>query len=822
MSTGNELRVFISSTFRDLQEEREHLIKKIFPEIRALCRGRGVTFTEVDLRWGLTDEQLALGQVIRTCLEEVDRCRPYFIGITGDRYGFVPSYLDIQKDPSLLEQYPWIEDVVIEQMSITEMEAHYAVLGKEIERHRCRNALFYFRRHRKSLENDRSDDEEWRRLEAYQQRIGASDVRVEHFRDAGSLGELIYDDLIEIIKQDFADAKPPTPLEEERMRHEAFSQSRRRSYIANLDYLKRLSEHAASDAPPLVVYAESGSGKSSLFAYWAEQYRRKHPEVHVIEHYVGIGATSTDHYAVIRHICMEINERFGRDEEIPTEPSKLESALGQWLGYADHELRRRGERMVLILDGLNQLQGAALNLRWIPDVISSSIRLILSSTVEGTLVELRKRGWGELGMQALTESERETIVVRYLAEYRKSLNPEQIKRIATDYKCGHPLFLKTLLEELRLVGRHEELDAQIESYLASTGTEDLFQRVLERLEDDYSQRAVRDVMVLLSASRNGLDERELSEIGGLARLKVATMMAGLDYHLVRKEGHLTFFHDYLRRAVEKRYLADESRKRSAHLQIAEYFQNGVTASIARSRIVPLRMADELAYQLHVTGATTRLVECLSTMPVFLSLYQGQTQYEVLKYWSAIGEAHDIEGSYHDGLARWETEDASERSVGLGQVADLFDRLGHWSGAMKLHRERRDSAIERGDRSEEATSRVSLGSLMRMRGDYSEAFQEAERAREIYMELGDRSGVSKALGNMGLVYASRGEYDRALESYERQLSIAEELGDRHGISMALGNMGVVYKNRAEYDRALDCYRRNLSICEELGDRSSTLR
>ena len=28
---NNELRVFISSTFRDLQEEREHLIKKIFP-----------------------------------------------------------------------------------------------------------------------------------------------------------------------------------------------------------------------------------------------------------------------------------------------------------------------------------------------------------------------------------------------------------------------------------------------------------------------------------------------------------------------------------------------------------------------------------------------------------------------------------------------------------------------------------------------------------------------------------------------------------------------------------------------------------------------
>jgi Cdc6-like AAA superfamily ATPase len=149
--------------------------------------------------------------------------------------------------------------------------------------------------------------------------------------------------------------EPPTPLEQERSRHESFSLSRRRAYIANPVYLKKLNDHATSDAPPLIVYAESGSGKSSLFAFWAEQYRRKNPEAHVIEHYVGIGATSTDHYAVIRHVCMEINERFGRTEEIPSEPAKLDLALGQWLGYADHELKKRGESMVLILDGLNQL-----------------------------------------------------------------------------------------------------------------------------------------------------------------------------------------------------------------------------------------------------------------------------------------------------------------------------------------------------------------------------------------------------------------------------------------------------------------------------------
>ena len=92
--------------------------------------------------------------MIRTCLEEIDKCRPYFIGITRERYGLIPIYLDIQKDPSLLELYPWIERAAIEQMSITEMEAYYALLGvgrNGIDKPKAEKARFYFRRHRESL-----------------------------------------------------------------------------------------------------------------------------------------------------------------------------------------------------------------------------------------------------------------------------------------------------------------------------------------------------------------------------------------------------------------------------------------------------------------------------------------------------------------------------------------------------------------------------------------------------------------------------------------------------------------------------------------------
>ena len=100
--TPREIRVFISSTFSDMQAERDELIKRVFPQIRKLCEAHGVIWGEVDLRWGITDEQVAEGQVLPICLAEIERSRPYFIGLLGERYGWVPE----EVDPELAETQP--------------------------------------------------------------------------------------------------------------------------------------------------------------------------------------------------------------------------------------------------------------------------------------------------------------------------------------------------------------------------------------------------------------------------------------------------------------------------------------------------------------------------------------------------------------------------------------------------------------------------------------------------------------------------------------------------------------------------------------------
>ena len=46
------IRVFFSSPFGGMEEERTTLTKLYFPELRALCESAGLTFVPIDLRWG--------------------------------------------------------------------------------------------------------------------------------------------------------------------------------------------------------------------------------------------------------------------------------------------------------------------------------------------------------------------------------------------------------------------------------------------------------------------------------------------------------------------------------------------------------------------------------------------------------------------------------------------------------------------------------------------------------------------------------------------------------------------------------------------------
>ena len=134
-TSSRAIRVFISSTFHDMQADRERLVKFIFPQIRKLCQSRQVVWSEVDLRWGITEESDG-GQMLSTCLQEIDHCLPFFIGILGERYGSI-----LESIPSdLIDKEPWLAEH--SGCSVTELEILHAVLNNP---QKAQHALIYFR-----------------------------------------------------------------------------------------------------------------------------------------------------------------------------------------------------------------------------------------------------------------------------------------------------------------------------------------------------------------------------------------------------------------------------------------------------------------------------------------------------------------------------------------------------------------------------------------------------------------------------------------------------------------------------------------------------
>ena len=98
----------------------------VFPELRARAEQLKVRIYEVDLRWGVTKQQSENKQTLGLCLAEAEQC-DLFIGILGERYGWVPGSEYLKSFP----QFQWIQDDIdnFDNTSITELELCMASLN---------------------------------------------------------------------------------------------------------------------------------------------------------------------------------------------------------------------------------------------------------------------------------------------------------------------------------------------------------------------------------------------------------------------------------------------------------------------------------------------------------------------------------------------------------------------------------------------------------------------------------------------------------------------------------------------------------------------
>jgi tetratricopeptide (TPR) repeat protein len=918
------VRVFVSSTFRDMTAERDELVKFIFPELRRFCRERDVEFVDVDLRWGVTEEQTERGETLAICLAEIEHCRPYFIGILGERYGWVPGKFSEEAVTS----NSWLKNLV--DRSVTELEILHGVLNNPVMAQR---SYFYFRDPaylEKTPTDKRRDylsenEQAAEKLANLKQRIRQSGLPlVENYTDPHSVALQIGANLRQVIDIDFPVGEERDRLAEEATGHETYARSRSKVYIGrekDLAYIDKFVSGTPIDVqkpdglpvlenspvplqppiikkstgflgslkqlfnkpnkpistpvqPPqvseaqkkvdksqkastpggektervLVVLGPSGCGKSALLANWVLRYRHDHPDDYIFLHFLGSTPDSSDYIALLRRLLLELKARFGIPLDLPDTPKELIKAFPNWLAMAAVKC----SRLTIVLDGLNQLEDydQAPDLVWLPEYFPENVRVLVSTLPGRSLEALRLRLHAEMEVRPLNEVERLRLVNDYLGFHKKSLEERRARRIAAAEPAGNPLYLRVLIEELRQLGSFEELDNRIGYYLQARSIDDLFELVLERLENDYERQRpglVKEALSLIWSARHGLNESELLELlRDLPRVVWSPLYLALEEALVVRGGVINFFHDFLRQAVHDRYLSEVETQREMRIRLADYFDQ---------RELDNRQVEELPWLLAQTENWQRLYELLCKHN-FLVQSWNLSHYDIGKYWATIEQNSELkkteayrreinnpslsevtpivdyllfqsgefDSSYRLNLnftkSLRDSSDLRNLQVSLKGQARSLEALGKIEDALTLLKESEAISDKLGDMNELQENLCSQASILWSTGKSDEALKLLATSKLICRENRDEQGLAACLGIEGNILKDIGNLDDSMKAYKEQERIYHESGEYEGLALSLGNQAVILQDYwGMLDKAMELHKRKENICRQLGLKNS---
>ncbi|MDX6376214.1 MAG: hypothetical protein QOE98_517, partial [Gaiellaceae bacterium] len=609
------LRVFISSTFRDMQGEREELVKRVFPEIRRRCEERGVVWGEVDLRWGVTDEQKAEDAVLPICLAEIERTRPYFIGMLGDRYGWVPD--EIPRD--LADREAWLTDD--RGRSVTEMEILHGVLrSPEMAGH----AYFYLRdpawtaslpeAERATYEEAATEGRE--RLADLKQRVRASGFPVRDYPDPRGIGQLVRADLLELLDRLYPAAATPDALEGARIDQAAYASWLVANTIERRADLIAVDVAVDADGPGVVVSGAQGGGVSTLLATYADERRAHHPDELVIPYFVDAQRGEASERELLRYLARTLGGTESGGDLRGRVRTLLEQACAS-------------RRVVLVIDGLHLIEVAGGGVAWLPSPAPAGLRLVAGTRPGATVAWLVQRGLRRVDLQQFDADRRQLATTTYLAAYSKGLDRPLLERIGAAEQGANPRHLRTVLDELRQHGDHFTLPQLLDSLLAPPDLQALVDVVLDRFEHDYEldwPGLVGDVLGPLAASRTGLTEAELLDLlGDGARRPLSQLQLGAGSLIGDFGGRRRLAFDQVQAAAERRYLGDAP---AVHRRLAALF--------AADPCSP-RAIEELPWQLLAAGEAGQL-RALLVDPPFIEAAHDRDAHLLGRLWARLEEA----------------------------------------------------------------------------------------------------------------------------------------------------------------------------------------
>ena len=512
MASTHTQPIFISSTFLDMHIERDFLRDVVFRELEEIVAHYKINLEAIDLRWGIDTSAGTLQdekelQILKVCLDEIDRCRPFILVFLGNRYGSVPPEVYLRSAATekgvVLDNYA---------QSVTALEIEYGAFQVPTEELSC---FFYFREipdlealppEQRSRFDDRHHSEHQDRfhdLEALKSRIKnrfpercrtytlhVNDHAAQR-QDLQHLQTTILTDLsLEFAA--FAKSKNLAQAVDERLESQVFEhfvQQKTRDFVERDESLDKLKNWALSDGEKdpriIALTGEPGSGKSSVMAMLAKHLQTE--DCLLLPFAAGVDASSKSLNSVIEYWIHLLRSELNIENLTLDKPEEsIHEKLKVWEQLLNRAAEKR--RVVLLIDALNELERLAINqqMSWLPKEWNKNVVLI-ASTVPGSesqaIASLTSAS--VLAIPPLQSKEAASILLNHCRRYHKSLAPKVssaiLEKTLPDGRPAYqnPLWLSIVIEQLILLDIDDFAEA---AHLEGDGAGQLVQLMLERIQ----------------------------------------------------------------------------------------------------------------------------------------------------------------------------------------------------------------------------------------------------------------------------------------------------------------------------------------------------
>ena len=810
---NRQIRVFISSTFNNMQKEREYLLRHIFPKLRNLASKHDVTLTEIDLRWGITEDESKNGKVVELCLNEIDNCIPFFIGIIGHRYGWIPEITNISDSANMKDRYNWVYEDIESKLSVTEMEMQYGV----IRRQEKTNAFFYI----KDSEPKFGEIDFPKKIEKFRETIlNNGRYPVSHYQSLEELGEAVEKDFQQLLN-DLFPIDQSTAHNNARRIQQANIRQLCQCYVANENYYKALDSFLINpNSRYMAITGPSGIGKSSLLANWIKE-KETSDNIRYWLYYFISGQDNTLPEDILKYWINELH----RLQRIETTDLSSVSDIESLKLLLENSIQNSKKQVVIVLDDASIFQKSdnwKINtLSWIPRMHFNS-KLIASTCVSvGCFTEARLDGEHtkeeKLQILPLSKKEVQLITRKYLKNlYGKKLTDEQVLRIAEKELTSNGRILITLLDTLVYYGNFESLEKHLKSFLTSWTPNNFYERYLSLWEQELGAELVENVLMLIAVSEYGLKETEIRDCLKIKPITWSQFYCIFAKHLISQKGCIKFSNTDVKDAILHRYRKNEDHHRNNLIQYLE--ESLILAEGSQKE----RFWDELSSQYWALTSryeyedlmAEKLYMLISQREVFDYLYNKRASQmvafngegkQIYRYWSWLYSFDCMKYS----LLTYIEEGKCPETVFLSMSCDLIDVAWHARDldtvVLTLHKARQLS--KKGIAISDKRKEILIGSLPLL----SLAALEWDLKTTSHLldeEISESSFLEEetVLENMLVMYAKARVLPndtKALDSYFQILEILKRINPEPDLDKAKIYYDIcrTYYNLQDFDKAL---------------------